>query len=169
MSPSLSHQDNLSVKIYPEPTALKSSSPKAVRFSSTCEVKHVSNPSVDAISERWYSKEDLGTFMKIAAHQAYRCSKMLTFKSKQGLVITEEERELCVGIEHLLSSDAKKNVLALSAMRKRHLYTVLVEQARQKHFQNSSVKELGRVSEQSSQSQRQRAHRIAVLLMPSLS
>eukprot|EP00804_Cyclotella_cryptica_P005150 CCRYP_018673-RA/>CCRYP_018673-RA protein AED:0.44 eAED:0.64 QI:0/0/0/0.5/1/1/4/0/733 len=143
MSPSLSHPDNLSVKIHPEPTALKSSGPKAVRFSSTCEVKHVSNPSADAISERWYSKEDLGTFMKIAAHQAYRCSKMLIFKSKQGLVITEEERELCVGIEHLLSSDAKKNVLALSAMRKRHLYTVLVEQARQKHFQDSSVKELG--------------------------
>jgi hypothetical protein len=144
-------------------------SKKAVSFSTSCEVTHVSRPTADEIQEWWYSIEDVGTNMKILARHANHCSRMLIYKSKHGLAISEDERVLCVGIEHLLSKDAKKNVLALNATRKSHVYTVLTEQARQEHCQCKSVEELGRVSEQSSHSQRQRAHRIAVMLMPGLS
>eukprot|EP00804_Cyclotella_cryptica_P016138 CCRYP_004243-RA/>CCRYP_004243-RA protein AED:0.01 eAED:0.01 QI:175/1/1/1/0/0/2/170/165 len=148
---------------------MHSAGKKTVRFSAMSELRHVSYPTAEEKQERWYDLEDVRKSQIILARDILRCSRMLISKSERGIGITEEERDQCVGIEHLLSRDTKQKMLGYIAMKKRHLYAVLIEQARQKHFQINSVEELERVATMSSHSARQRSHAIACLLMPALS
>ncbi|KAL3788266.1 hypothetical protein HJC23_011898 [Cyclotella cryptica] len=153
----------------PVMTAMQNSGAKTVRFSDTAEIRHVSYPTAEEKQERWYYLEDVCKFKMILAHDIHRSSRMLISRSEQGVGISEDERDMCIGIEHLLSRDVKGRILALSTMRKNHLYIVLIEQARQKHFQMNSVDEMERVSTTSSHIARQRSHKIAILSMPALS
>lgn len=147
---------------------MQSNSTKILRFSAVNEIKYVVYPT-DEKHEKWYDQEDVGKFHFIFARDINRCSRMLITKSDRGLKLSEEERNLCIGIVHLLSRDVSKNIKLLNAMKESHLYAVLIEQARQRHFHINSVEELGQVSRKSSHCSRQRSHMIATLSMPELS
>ncbi len=148
---------------------MRSDRRKSVRFSPMSEVRYVPRPTVEVKQERWYSIEDVSKFRMILGHDIDQCSRMLILKSEQGLGISEDERDMCVGIEHFLSCNVKEKILMCIAAKKRHLYVVLMEQARQKHFHVDSVEELGRVSMRSSHRARQRSYMIASLSIPALS
>jgi hypothetical protein len=148
---------------------MHSADTKTVRFAAMSEVRRVSYPTAEAKQERWYNLEDLCKFRTILAHDIHRCSRMLISKSEQGLGMSEDERDQCVGIEHFLSCDAKQKIVELAAVKKRHLYVVLMEQARQKHFHIDCVEELERVSKMSSHRSRQRSFIMASLSIPALS
>ena len=148
---------------------MHSAGTKTVRFAATSEVRHVSYPTAEAKQERWYDLEDLCKFRTILACDIHRCSRMLISKSEQCLGISEDESDKSIGIEQFLSCDAKRKIVELSTLKKCHLYVVLMEQARQKHFQIDCVEELERVSERSSHRARQRSIMMASLSTPTLS
>lgn len=146
-----------------------SASTKTVRFSSNDEIMTVDRLTSNDAQKMWYNREDLHRSTRIFARDVNFCSMLVVARSNQGKCLTEEERTVCVGLEHLLAADVRQHMLHVNDLKKRHLCVVLIEQARQKYFQDHSTEELGRVSRDSSIHERERSYARALMIMPNLS
>lgn len=142
---------------------------KKVSFSPTKDMKIIANPTEAEKQELWHGSDDVDRSKLNLAREVHLCTRMVKTKMQQGLLLSEDDRCRCLGVEHLLSDNLSANILRLSATTRNHVYAVLIEQARQRHLRTASVGELQRISSLSSQESRQRSHMIATVLMDPVS
>jgi hypothetical protein len=142
---------------------------KTVRFSFNDDIKTFERLTSEEAREAWYNREDLHRSSRILARDVNLCSRLVVARRNQGQDLTEKERTVCVGLEHLLAADVRQHMHLVNDLKKRHLCIVLIEQARQKYFQDYSTEELGRVSKNNSIHERVRSHARALMIMPTMS
>jgi hypothetical protein len=76
----------------------------------------------------WYSNDEVNCFDQAFVRDAGQYSRLLISKGEKGIGLTEEESDECLGLEHLLSKNVKRNLLHAVQKKKCHAFFVLLEQ-----------------------------------------
>ena len=134
--------------------------PKKVRFSNNDQLYYVTT--VQETQDKWYSEEDYSRFTLAMIREAIICSrKLMKHLNSPNQDITYDG---FVGLEALISNDVRGRYELLKAMRQRHCNRVIDEHHRQLRNKSNDTDALVRASRASSQSARESARKIGVLV-----
>ena len=155
----------------PQPSSAQpnSAATRTVRFSTVNSIKYIDRPTSEEVLDMWYSEDELGRFLRNLIRNVHQCTRLMISNMEQGTYLSGEERCKFIGLEHLLSRDLKEKMQSLVQIKRRHLFLVMIEQARQKYFQDPSADKLKDVSMMSSKPARKQAVQRGLVSVPALS
>ena len=130
----------------PSPTQPNRAATRTVRFSTVNSIEDIARPTSEEILEAWYSHDELNHFLCNLVCDARQCSRLMISIMEQSANLLEDDRCKFIGLEHLLSLDLKKKMQSLTRIKNRHLFLVMLEQARQKYFREPDFDKLKDVS-----------------------
>jgi hypothetical protein len=137
---------------------------KSVRFSPTTEGRYISYPTRREKADKWYSRDDKARFDRNMIRDAIMCSRFMeSFCANHEQDKVQELMMHWVGLDHLVSCDVQKRYRDVIHARKKHARVVLKAQKTHGHQSRESNQILARVSETSSESDRGRARKVAVV------
>ncbi|KAL3798688.1 hypothetical protein HJC23_004439 [Cyclotella cryptica] len=134
---------------------------KSVSFSPTSQMAVFKCPTHSENEMKWYNKDDYEYFRSVRRTDIINCSNMMTKKVGSGEPFTVDDISSCTGLEFLLSRDVPRLIQEIKMMRDMHIRVILEEQERQVYTKTYDIEFLARLSEISSRSATERAHKLA--------